>query len=86
MIIYILLREFDKEGNKRDEWRPDLYGNIVEVYDWDGNKQKEIRLDHYGQRIMLSEDNNKIHLFTDDYYEDEMKSDIWIYDLNGIVN
>jgi len=84
--IYILLREFDKEGNKRDEWRPDLYGNIVEVYDWDGNKQKEIRLDHYGQRIMLSEDNNKIHLFTDDYYEDEMKSDIWIYDLNGIVN
>ena len=73
------------EGNKRDEWRPDLYGNIVEVYDWDGNKQKEIRLDHYGQRIMLSED-NKIHLFTDDYYDDNMKSDIWIYDLNGIVN
>ena len=60
--IYILLREFDKEGNKRDEWKPDLYGNIVEVYDWDGNKQKEIRLDHYGQRIMLSED-NKMHLF-----------------------
>lgn len=83
--IYILLKEFDKKGNKRDEWRPDLYGNIVEVYDWDGNKQKEIRLDHYGQRIMLSED-NKIHLFTDDYYDDNMKSDIWIYDLNGIVN
>lgn len=84
--IYILLKEFDKEGNKRDEWSPDLYGNIVEVYDWDGNKQKEIRFDHYGQRIMLSEDNKKIHLFTDDYYDDNMKSDIWIYDLNGIVN
>lgn len=83
--IYILLREFDKEGNKRDEWRPNLYGNIVEVYDWDGNKQKEIRLDHYGQRIMLSED-NKLHLFTDDYYDDDFKSDIWIYDLKGVVD
>ena len=83
--IYILLKEFDKEGNKRDEWQPDLYGNIVEVYDWDGNKQKEIRLDHYGQRIMLSDDNN-MHLFTDDYYDDNFKSDIWIYCLKGIVN
>lgn len=83
--IYILLREFDKEGNKRDEWQPDLYGNIVEVYDWDGNKQKEIRLDYYGQRIMLSDD-NKMYLFTDDYYDDDFKSDIWIYDLKGIVN
>lgn len=83
--IFILLKEFDEEGNKRDEWRPNLYGNIVEVYDWDGNKQKEIHLDHYGQRIMLSGD-NKIHLFTDDYYDDEFKSDIWIYDLKGIVD
>ena len=84
--IYILLTGFDKEGNKRDEWRPDLYGNIVEVYDWDGNKIKEIHLDHYGQRIMLSEKNNKLHLFTDEYYDNEFKSDIWIYDLKGIVN
>lgn len=83
--VYILLTEFDKEGNKLDEWRSDLYGNRVEVYDWDGNKIKEIHLDHYGQRIMLSED--KIHLFTDEYYRgDEFKSDIWIYDLKGIVD
>ncbi len=84
--IYILLTEYDKDGVKREEWRPDIYGNIIEVYDWDGNKQKEIQLDHYGQRIILSDDHNKIYLFSDDYFGDEFNPEIWVYDLRDLRN
>lgn len=84
--IYILLKEFDKDGNKMDEWHPAIYGNIIEIYDWVGNIQKIIRLDHYGQRIMLSEDHKKLYLFTDDFDGDDFNPEIWVYNLNNLVD
>ena len=84
--IYILLKEFDKEGKKMKEWHPTIYGNIIEMYDWNGNIQRKIRLDHYGQRIMLSEDNKKLYLLTDDFDGDNFNPEIWVYNLENFID
>lgn len=84
--IYILLKEFDKDGKKMDEWHAAIYGNIIEMYDWNGNLQRKIRLDHYGQRIMLSGDNKKLYLLTDDFDEDNFYPEIWAYNLENFID
>lgn len=77
--IYILLMDYDSEGNPLD---PDdlepVYGKIVEVYDWNGNKQREIHLDRVVKEILVSNDNNT--LYGQNYYVDR-ELDTWTYDL-----
>lgn len=80
--IYILLKEYDRKGNKLAKWvNPYVYGNRIEVFDWDGNKKKIIHLDKYGQRIFVTEDNKKLYLLNDDYFEDNSKLEMWLYNL-----
>lgn len=77
--IYILFKEYDKDGNKKEKWdSPLVYGDIVNVYDWDGNILNSFHLDRIGMRIMVSEDNNKLYLFEDNYDENDLN--IWLYD------
>jgi hypothetical protein len=79
--IYILFKEFDHEGNKKEKWdSPLVYGDIVEVYDWNGNKKNTFHLDKIGGRIIISEDNKTLYLFEDRYDEDG-NSNIWAYNL-----
>lgn len=82
--IYVLLMDSDKNGKKLESWSPDNYGNIVEVYDWEGVIQEKIRLDKYGQRIMISQEENKLYLFTDDYEYENSQPEIWAYDLRNL--
>lgn len=86
--IFILLTDRDKFGKKikQGKWNNQrLYGNIIEIYDWDGKQRKKlIKLDHIGQRIMLSDDNKTLYLFTDDYFEGEPNPQIWAYDISNL--
>lgn len=83
--IYILLKDCDKNGLELEKWvNPYIYGNIVEVYDWQGNLKTKFKLDKFGQRIMVSDDNKILYLFTDDYYSGEdSKPEIWSYKIQN---
>ena len=85
--VFLLLTDADRTGTKLElkNWdRQDVYGNKLEIYDWDGNLQKRILLDHFGQRIMVSDDNKKLYLFSDDQYEGEINPEIWTYDIDKL--
>lgn len=64
--IYVLYKDSNRKGKKRESWMGALYGNTVEVFDWMGNKQKILHLDRYGHRIYVSEDNKTLYLWTED--------------------
>lgn len=83
--IFVLLKEFDKNGEEAEAWAPGNYGNVVEIFDWNGNKLNEIQLDHYGQRIMLSEDGKILSLLIDDYSGNDIRREIWEYNLKSVV-
>lgn len=81
--VYAILLDSDRNGQKLEEWvNPYIYGNTIEIFDWEGNKKKVIHLDKYGQNIRVSKDNKTLFLFTEDYFEENSKPEIWVYDLN----
>lgn len=83
--IYALLRDSDRKGRKLDKWKnPYIYGNIVQVFDWNGNLVKTIRLDKFGQSVFVSDDNKILYLFTNDYFEEDSKPEIWAYNLSEL--
>ncbi|MBQ7179811.1 MAG: hypothetical protein IJR87_00800 [Bacteroidaceae bacterium] len=77
--IYVFLKEKDKDGNKTDNRRNSVCGNMIEVYDWDGNLEKTIKLDNYGKYIKVTEDDKLLYLFSEDWETGEPQ--IWVYDL-----
>lgn len=83
--IYALLRDSNRKGEKLKKWKnPYIFGNIVQIYDWNGNKVKTICLDKYGQDLFVSEDNKTLYLLTGDYFEEDSKPEIWVYDISGL--
>lgn len=79
--IYCLLRDYNIKGEILGPKKSGGYGNVVEVFDWNGKKVKTINLDHLGKEIMLSDDGKKLFLFSVDSSGDEVKRDMWEYDL-----
>ena len=75
--IYAFLVE-DKLIDKR-VFRP---GNVIEVYNWDGVLEKTIMLDKTGDFIKVSENNDKLYLFSNNLKSGELE--LWMYDIKGV--
>ena len=57
-------------------------GNAIEVYNWDGVLEKTIMLDKTGDFIKVSENNDKLYLFSNNLKSGELE--LWMYDIKGV--
>ena len=57
-------------------------GNVIEVYNWDGVLEKTIMLDKTGDFIKVSENNDKLYLFSNNLKTGELE--LWMYDIKGV--
>lgn len=57
-------------------------GNVIEVYNWDGVLEKTIMLDKTGDFIKVSENNDKLYLFSNNLKSGELE--LWMYDIKGV--